>query len=141
MGFSVSASAAIIFVGLVVAFTTVYPAVDNGFERVSAAREDSEDDLLATQNTAIELANVSYDGGNDTLTVEVNNTGSTALSLADTDLLVDNEYREGNTSVDGDAETDVWLPGETLTFEVSVSPAPDRVRVVTEHGVADGGAV
>lgn len=141
MGFSVSASAAVIFVGLVVVFTTVYPAVDNGFERLTDARQDDADRLLAQQNTAIDVTNVTYDGGSNTLIVTANNTGSTTVSLSDTDLIVDNEYYEGTRTVEGSSATDLWQPGETLTVEVTVSPAPDRVRLVAEHGVADGGAV
>jgi len=141
MGFSVSASAAIIVVGLAIAFTTIYPAVDAGYERTADARSERADDLLAQQNTAIELASLSYDGGNETLTVAVNNTGTTTLSVSDTDVVVDNEYREGDSGVDGDAETDLWHPGEQLTVTVEgVTARPDRVRLATEHGVSVGGA-
>lgn len=141
MGFSVSASVAIIVVGLAISFTTIYPIADAGYERVTDARSDSTDDLLDQQNTAIELSSLSYDGGAGTLTVKVNNTGTTTLSVSDTDLVVDNEYSEGTTTVDGNAETDLWHPGETLTVEVDgVSARPDRVRLVTEHGISVGGA-
>lgn len=137
MGFSVSASAAIIFIGFVVAFTTLYPVAANGLERVTDAREDVNDRALDRQNTAIELANTSYDNG--TLTVEVNNTGTTELSASETDLLVDNTHWTGERSVEGDADTDVWLPGETLTITVeNLSMSPERVKVVTENGVEAG---
>lgn len=141
MGFSVSASAAIVFVGFVVAFTTLYPAAANGFERVTDARADVDEDRLERQNTAIELATASYDGAADTLTVAVNNTGTTELSVSETDLLVDNTYWTGTRDVEGDTSTDVWLPGETLTITVgNVTLQPNRVKVVTEHGVATGGS-
>lgn len=137
MGFSVSASAAIIFIGFVVAFTTLYPVAANGLERVTDAREDVNDRALDRQNTAIELANTSYDNG--TLTVEVNNTGTTELSVSETDLLVDNTHWTGDRSVEGDSDTDVWLPGETLTITVeNLSMSPERVKVVTENGVEAG---
>ena len=142
MGFSVSASAAIVFVGFVVAFTTLYPVAANGFERVTDARDDAADRALDQRNTAVELSNVSYENATDTLTVEVTNTGATELSVAETDLLVDNTYWTGNRSVDGDADTDVWLPGETLTITAgNVTLEPERVKVVTEHGVAVGETV
>lgn len=141
MGFSVSASAAIVFVGFVVAFTTLYPVAANGFERVGDARADAGDRALDRENTAVELADVSYDGTNETLTVRVNNTGTTDLSVSETDLLVDNTHWVGDRAVDGDAETDVWLPGETLTVTASnVTMEPERVTVVTEYGVAAGGS-
>lgn len=141
MGFSVSASAAIVFVGFVVAFTTLYPVAANGFERVGDARADAGDRALDRENTAVELADVSYDGTNETLTVRANNTGTTDLSVSETDLLVDNTHWVGDRAVDGDAETDVWLPGETLTVTASnVTMEPERVTVVTEYGVAAGGS-
>lgn len=141
MGFSVSASAAIVFVGFVVAFTTLYPVAANGFERVNDARSDSEERALERENTDVELANVSYDAGADELTVRVNNTGTTDLSVNDTDVLVDNTHWVGTRSVDGDASTDVWLPGETLTVTISnVTIEPNRVTVVADHGVSVGGS-
>jgi len=142
MGFSVSGSTAIIFVGAALAFTTIYPAAANGFEQVSDARQASADDLLAQQNTDIAVALTTYNATTDTLTVVVTNTGETSLAVSDTDLLVDNAYTTGSRSVAGDASTDLWLPGENLTVSVSsVTARPDRVRVVSEHGVTDGRAV
>ena len=139
MGFSVSASAAIVFVGFVVAFTTLYPVAANGFERVTDARDDAGDRALERENTAIDHLNVSYDDATDTLTVNVTNTGTTELSVEHTDLLVDNTYWSGTRSVDGRTDTDVWLPGETLTVTVeNVTMTPDRVTVVTDHGVSVG---
>jgi len=142
VGFSVSASAAIIFVGLLVSVGIVYPAVANGGERVEAARDAQFDDTRLLQNTAVNVTNATYDAGTDTLTVSVANAGTTALSVSDTDLVADNEYLypwDGH-DVAGDSETDVWAPGETLTVTYqydSDRPAPSAVVVVADPGVAD----
>ena len=88
------------------------------------------------RNTDVGLDATSYDSGSGTLTVAVNNTGGTTLSVGDTDLIVDNAYADRTTRVDGNSETDLWLPGETLTFEASVAAQPSRVKVVTGAGVA-----
>lgn len=138
LGFSVSGSAAIIFVGAFLAFSTAYTASANGFEQVNDARSAVDDEALERQNTAISVSNATYDGGNDTLTVDVINEGSTGLSVGAVDILVDNSYRSNVTvrEVDGDAETDLWLPGERLHLELSLSSQPTRVKIVSGPGVA-----
>jgi len=142
MGFSVSGSAALIFAGLLIAFGMWHGAASNSFERVSEAQSDRSDGLLDQTNTAVVVDSASTADGD--LTVEATNTGSTALSLNGTDLLVDNEYQtdwRANATVDGDAGTDLWLPGERLTAEVAAGSGPGRVKLVTEAGVTDAEVV
>ncbi|QSG07041.1 flagellin [Halapricum desulfuricans] len=138
MGFSVSGSAAIVFVGLFIAFGTFYSASTNSMEQVTDANTDWQDRQLAQHNTQIDVASAVYDNETDSLVVEVDNTGATSLSVEATDLLVDNEYRTAIQSRDvgGDSATDVWASGQRLTFNVSATSLPDRVKVVTESGVA-----
>jgi flagellar protein FlaF len=138
LGFSVSGSAAIVFVGALLAFSTAYTASANGFERVTDARSAVDEQALERQNTAIAVANASYDTGNETLTVTVDNGGATELDVEAVDLLVDNEYRRNFTtrSVAGNASTDLWLPGERLRLELIVRDRPTRVKVVSGPGVA-----
>ncbi|WP_237718830.1 flagellin [Halogranum rubrum] len=135
-----SASAAIIFAAMFIAMGMLYPAVANGSERVTDARSDTADAMLDQQNTAIAFVNASYDEPSSTLTVTVDNTGTTDLSIEATDILVNNTYTESaTTTVDGDPSTDLWLPGERLTVEVDVSLTADgsnRVVVVTNHGIS-----
>ncbi|WP_049930393.1 flagellin [Halosimplex carlsbadense] len=139
MGFSVSGSFAIIFVGALLAFGVWHTAASNGFERVTEAQSDRVDETLEQRNTAVAVESVTYDAVNETLQINVTNTGSTSLSLDDTDLLVDNEYRAGwqdRATIDGTAlETDLWLPGEELSTNVTVSD-PQQVKLVTGLGVA-----
>ncbi|MFY4812767.1 flagellin [Haloarcula sp. AONF1] len=140
MGFSVSGSAAIIFVAAFIGFGMFYSATANSFERVNDAREDQRDRLLDQQNTDISLVSVTWNAsGNDNLVVTIDNTGSETLSVEATDLLVDNEYRTGyGTTVDGDGSTDVWASQERLEITVSsLGSQPDRVKVVAENGIAE----
>lgn len=143
MGFSVSASTVVVFVGALLALGTVYPAAANGYEHVTEASHDVSDRRLDRQNTAIAVTQATYNASNETLTVAVENTGSTALSVNRTDVLVDNAYRSSfdSRAVDGDATTTLWLPGETLRVELSSPDRPDRVTVATEHGVTAGTGV
>jgi flagellar protein FlaF len=129
---------AIILVGAFIAFGTFYSASFNTMERVTDANSDWQDDSLTQQNTAVEFESATYNDSRDSLVVLVNNTGATTLSVDDTDLLVDNSYETAfvSRSVDGDTDTDLWLPGEQLRYNVSFASQPDRVKVVTPPGVA-----
>ena len=97
-----------------------------------------DDRALRQQNTAVVLAGTAYDGTNETLTVAVNNTGSTVLSVDRTDLLVDGRYRVPESfSVTGTEGRTVWTPGSQLELTVTgVTSEPERVKVVTGPGVA-----
>ena len=143
MGFSVSGSAAIIFVGIFLAFSSAYTASANGFERVTDARSAVDEEALDQQNTALSVTNATYDAGNDTLTVEAVNEGTTTLEIAAVDLLVDNAYRDNFTvrTVGGDNSTGLWLPGERLHLEVNATTQPNRVKIVSGPGVADAEVV
>ncbi|WP_136687650.1 flagellin [Halorhabdus amylolytica] len=138
MGFSVSASVAILFAALLIGFGMFHSAAFDTVERVTDARSDARDDLLAQQNTAINLTAATYDIANDTLHVYVDNTGATTLTVSDTDLLVDNRYQTtfNDREVSGDSTTDLWQPGETLHYNATFSSQPGRVKVITDPGVS-----
>ena len=126
------------FVGLFLAFSTAYTASANGFERVTDASTAVNEQSLERQNTALDITTATYDAGNETLTVEVVNEGTTTLAVNATDLLVDNTYRNDFTVrlVDDDDATGLWLPGERLHVELSAPNQPTRVKVVSGPGVA-----
>ena len=138
MGFSTSGATVVLFVGLLVGVGVLYPTVESAGERVTDARSDRDDRALRQQNTAVVLAGTTYNATNDTLTVTVNNTGSTVLSVDRTDLLVDGRYRApGTFAVDGTENRTVWTPGSRLELTVDGLPSePGRVKVVTGPGVA-----
>lgn len=138
MGFSVSGATAIILLGMLIAFGAAFASVSNGLERVSDAQDDRSDRLVAQQNTDVEIVNATY--ADETLTVAVNNTGSHELSVAETSVLVDGKFQdvgEDDTDIDGDEDTNLWLPSDQLTVTIDeLDEGPDRVRVVTETGIA-----
>ena len=137
MGFSVSASTAIIFAGLFLATGILYPAMDNGMERINDAQVDRDQAQLDLRNTAIEIEGTDVDANDGDGEIIVKNTGTTSLDVTEVDLIIDGDYQrvgEGGTSVDGDDSTDLWLPGEQLTLEFEGSPG--RIKVVTEHGIS-----
>lgn len=141
MGFGVSGSTAIVFLGVLIATGTLYTATSNAAENVLEAHDADSELALERQNTAISVTNATYDTGNATLTVTVTNTGAATLAVDETTLLVDNEYTAPDaTSVDGES-TNLWYSGGTLTVEVTDVNASSRVKVVTGTGVAATGVV
>ncbi len=138
MGFSTSGATMILFLGVLVSAGILVPAAEYAYEDVSDARDGRSERLLDRRNSAVSVSNVTYDSTNETLNVSVNNTGSVTLGVNETDLLVNGTLRTNyGTTVAGTGDRALWLPGETLTFTVSgVSSQPDRVKVVSETGVA-----
>ncbi|MDZ5811072.1 flagellin [Halorubrum sp. AD140] len=153
MGVSVSASTAIIVAGLFFAFTAFYPVAANGFERVTDAQNGIEERSLERQNTEFAVTNATYDDDAGELVVDATNDGSVGLVAGDATLLVGNEYVDvggdgASTSVDGDADTELWLGGETLTvtvdesaLETDVVANETRVVLAVESGVRDAETV
>jgi flagellar protein FlaF len=140
MGFSVSGAAAIIFVSMFIAFGMWFTAASNGFDRVTDAQDGQSDTVLETSNTAIQVESAEYNQSDEVLTITAQNTGTTELSLAATDLLEDGAFVadwEGNATVEGDATTDLWLSGEQLVIELNRPSAPSRVKLVTASSVSD----
>ena len=145
MGFSVSGSAAILFIAAFVSVGILYLAAYNGYERVQDADAGHGERVLEQRNTEVNVTNTTYNSTDDILTVNVTNEGATSLSVNETDLLVDGEFysRDSyeNWTVDGQSNTTLWLPGETYSIEVNLSAEPSRVKVVTSTGVTATGVV
>lgn len=146
MGFGTSGSALVVFVALFIAMNSLYTATANSVEAVSDAREDRQNHHRTVQETQVLVADATWNTTSDSLTVSVNNTGETELSVDRIDVVVDGEYLDSSDferrTVDG-RTTDVWRPGERLVLEDedTVGAAPGRVKFVSGPGVADTAAV
>ena len=94
MGFSVSAGTAIVAIAALASVGMLYTTGYNGYERVQDAQQLQQERALSTDNTALRIAAVMHNTSTDphTITVTANNTGTTTLSIADTDLLLEGEY-------------------------------------------------
>lgn len=138
MGFSVSGATAVILVGILISVSTLYPAIEQSGELRRESLDAHEERTLERHNTALTIESASYDRSAETLTITVENTGTTTVSVGKTDLLVDGAYQSNPaTAVEGSSSRGLWAPGETLTYTQSgVTTAPVRVVVVTEHGVS-----
>jgi flagellar protein FlaF len=139
MGFSTSAATAVIFVGVLVSLSIVFPATAGSFEAVSDAMASREDRVLKQRNSDLRVDTATYDSGDDRVRVNVTNTGTVSIDVGETDLLIDGHIRPNRTTtVEGVGGRSIWAPGETLRITVqNVTTAPTRVTIVNEFGVAD----
>ena len=133
MGFSVSGSAAIIFIGLVVAAGIAIPAVIGSVGSIADAQGEQIDRGIDALNTDFEIETqlIENEDDDDDLEVTLTNTGSTTLSLAKTSVLVDGDIRPGV------AGEELWAPGEEITITIDGVPSEGRVKVVVENGIAE----
>lgn len=138
MGFSTSAAAAVLFIGVLVSVSMVYPALTDNVESVSEAMNEREDRTLDQRNAGIEVENATYHNSSDEVTINVTNTGTTALTANETDVLLDGRLQPDPTrEIDGATNREVWAPGETMQLTVTgVTTAPTRVVVVAEFGIS-----
>lgn len=138
MGFSVSGSAAIVFIAAFVSVGILYSAAYNGYEEVTVAEDGQADRLLQQRNTDVSIVGTSYNSTEENFTVQIMNDGSTTLSVSETDVVLDGAYQSSweSYNVSGSTTTDVWAPGETLNVTVNSTSAPGRVKVVTGTGVS-----
>jgi flagellar protein FlaF len=141
VGFGTSGSLLLVFTGLFIAVGSFYTVAANTAERAAEATDRQRERLADVQESAINVTGATYDAsGEGNLTVRVENTGGTTLSVGAVDFVVDGRYVPpgdlGRVTVAGNG-TGVWRPGEVLVLEGSLSEAPDRVKVVTGPGVAE----
>jgi flagellar protein FlaF len=138
VGFSTSASLLVIFIATFIALGSVYTAGSNATDRVSEAQIDQLDRHHELRQTSINVTGAEWELG--TLRLRINNTGTSVLSVNATDVLVNGEYIQVESflaTVDGEI-TDRWGLDEQLVLTTdSLTQIPDRVKIVTEVGVAD----
>ncbi|AKH97835.1 hypothetical protein [Halanaeroarchaeum sulfurireducens] len=149
MGFSVSASTVIVFIAAFASVGMLYTSAYNGFEAIDDATMDQQDRALATENTAINVTDSTHDtsGTTDYVNLTVENVGSTALHVSQTDILLNGNpvtssatvtvSTDDGTLTTGSDGTDLWLPGETLSVSIHKNSTDPRVKIVTETGVAE----
>jgi flagellar protein FlaF len=141
MGFSVSGSAVIVFIGVMVAAGIAVPSVVGSFGSLAGAHGNQVDRGVDALNTDIAIETATYDGGTNELTLEIGNVGSTTLGVGDTSALVDGVIpasADVTTDVGGDGNAGLWLPGEMLTVTIgNVDSEPNRVKIVAENGIAE----
>ncbi|ASJ02562.1 hypothetical protein A3L09_04465 [Thermococcus profundus] len=127
MGFSVSASAAIIFISFLVAAGTLYSAWDSSYSNVQAAREDWYSLRISQMYFNVNVVSLSRgdydnDGSADDLEVVLGNNGTTVRALFD---VIDDGIYIGNL------DRGYLLPGGNLSYVV-VNALVDTTNVHNE---------
>jgi len=140
MGFEVSGTFLIIFFGVLVAMGAIYTTYDSTADRVTEAHDARLSDSIAQAETEIEIRLANWNSTSGGLTIEIENTGTTQLTVDRTRVLLDGDpTAPGDATertIDGDSDTDLWGPGETLRLVYGRNA--NRIRVVTEHGISVG---
>lgn len=138
MGFSVSASTGIIFLGLLISASIFAPAVEEASEQVSEEFDQKGDRLLAQQNTAFSITNATYNTTSETLKFSIENTGTVTLGVNETDVLLDGIIQSGyTTSINGETDREIWTPEETMNVTIENVNEPNRIKVVSETGISE----
>lgn len=139
MGFSVTTAYVIFTVVLLSVGATAASQYWGSQEDLETARRAQARMLEERAGTSLEVSAATYDAGAQRYTVEVVNQGSSQLRVSDLTFLLDGTPTTAveSTDVDGDAATDLWLPGETLTVMLNpVAQAPQYFQLVTRNGAS-----
>jgi flagellar protein FlaF len=140
VGFSVSGSAAIIFVGVMVAAGIAVPSLVGSMGALADSQGEQVDRGIDALNTEFNITSATYNSSISTLTLKVKNTGSTTLGVNGTSVLVGGEIPDNGdvtTEVEGDSSAGLWLPGDTLTITVNPADSKGRVKIAAENGIAE----
>ena len=130
MGFSVSATIAVLFIAFMGIGAVSFNMVSESFFSVQNALADRNKLMYDQLNTDIKILNHSDDGSNLTLMAE--NTGSTVIEPVYLNALVDGKL------VDATSDDTIWFPEETLNITMAVQTGePHRIKIVTGRGIAD----
>jgi flagellar protein FlaF len=144
MGFSVSASAAIIFISFLIAASTLYTAWDNSYSNVQAAREEWYNLRLSQLNTLVDLNATlgTFIVGSTTYNVTwyLQDSGIT-MNVREWSSIYDGYYRTiYNVSDDNVGflrDYTYVLPGETVLLNVTNIPLDQtqhNLTVIFENG-------
>ncbi|MEF8873914.1 MAG: hypothetical protein V5A88_04490 [Candidatus Thermoplasmatota archaeon] len=139
MGLSVSASAAIILIGFVLVFGTLYPAIENSQDIKNEARKQWLDWKEEKQKAEMTIESLEYTNDEDRLNISLKNTGDTVLEIKELEVFLDGVYSTDKLTrevVDHHIEnTDIWNPGQHLNLTLEpIEEGFDRVLVVNEFG-------
>ncbi|RLG26564.1 hypothetical protein DRN76_01230 [Methanosarcinales archaeon] len=129
MGFSVSATIAVLFIVFMGVGAVGFNMVSESFFSVQNALADRNKLMYDRLNTDINILNHSVNGSNLTLMAE--NTGTTVIEPVYLNALVDGKL------VDTTSDDTIWFPEKTLNITMAVQTGEHRIKIVTGRGTAD----
>lgn len=132
MGFATSMTVAIIFIGILIIATTTIPIIIQSHEKVQESKDDKHQMQIDQLNTAIDISNMTKNGGNS-LFICVSNTGTTTLRGNKSNVLIDGIYENYTVTPTG-----YWMPQTSAVFTVNTSTSVDHmITVISENGISD----
>ncbi|RLF76149.1 MAG: hypothetical protein DRN42_01595 [Thermoplasmata archaeon] len=129
-----TASWLIIMVGLVTGLLLIQHDVDVALDDLKETTEEWKRAQTMLKNTDFEISSAFYNNTTSALRVNIKNSGSEVIPIAEVVLLVDGVVTSFNVS--GGSSSSYIYPGESVTLISTLSGAPSRVRVVVSWGVA-----
>lgn len=142
MGFSTSGAAAIVFLVALVSFGSLLAVGMNLVEDITDSHTQQINEVNDLHNEDIEITDLKRgeDEEEGDLVVTVANTGAISMRLSDLSFVIDGDLAHPEaTKVDGNRETDILLPDDSVnaTFDHPADEELIRVRVETVRGSAD----
>lgn len=139
MGFSVSGSAIIIFIAVLIATGFLVPSFTGSITEISQSQSQQTDRNIDVTNTNINIISDQFDDQENEYTVTVGNIGTTQLQTDKLSILVDGEVPDNTDltlQIDGEtAEETIWNPNIELTIIINTEEEPESFKIVTENGI------
>lgn len=140
LGLSVSGAMVIVLVGFITSASVFYTYADEIADTMLKASASKYRYVLERAGTKIEIQNASYNATTKSLKVLIANTGSTTLATGRLDVLADGNLSTKNidaskTRVNSQI-SGIWAPSTVLELYLNLPSKPQRLKVVTENGVA-----
>jgi archaellum component FlaF (FlaF/FlaG flagellin family) len=135
LGFSISATAAIIGVAVImvleVTMATMFPMVTN----LDESYKEMSKRAIENIQTEIEIQNITVqiNGSLHDLSIQIKNSGSTVIENANVDLLINGTLSEFITS------EEFWFPESNYTIRANgiSGSGLQRVKLITKNGISD----
>ncbi|MHB8587134.1 MAG: hypothetical protein ACYDDF_15000 [Thermoplasmatota archaeon] len=140
MGFSVSASVAIIALGLVSVAGVALDAAFGAWSNANAAERDAWSVRDSASRTNVTITAVAWNGSTHSLSIRATNSGVSVLDASKAIFLVSGVWASNsvtNQTVENRSSS-VWNPGETLAATLTNATwttQPQSIELATEYGV------
>lgn len=120
MGFSIAASAVIFFSGFLLMLMIFQSSIDTSIDNIKDAYSGKQEFDINQKNTEINIVFERYNRFNDTLIIDVENTGETTLDIRYINLLLNGNIITQNDfdcSLDSSGSHN-WLPADKIRIEI-----------------------
>ncbi len=128
----VSVAALVITISFFVAFTIIYSASLDEQHDIDKAREIREKINEGYYASKIEIKNVTFDGNYANITVK--NVGQVILNPYYFSVLMNGTAVIPDDIHIGDIKSNILMPGENATLQVSYTNTSARIMIVTQYG-------